>query len=145
MKINCVNNSSQALPQKYLRELIARLSRELLRRRVLSRRQAKLELTVVFLNPAPARKINQAFRRKDYATDVLSFPGEETFGSLGELILCPQVLKRQAKEHGLSFREELTYMLIHGVLHLLGFDHEQSEKEAQKMFRLQDQIFDKLC
>jgi len=75
----------------------------------------------------------------------LSFPGDESQGSLGELILCPQVLKAQAKEHDFSFQEELGYMIIHGVLHLLGYDHEKTSHQAKKMFRLQDQIFDKLC
>lgn len=144
MLVNCVNNSSVTMPRQFLKKLTAQLSQELLVRKVLSKAQSNLELTIVFLNQAPAKKLNFSFRKKNYATDVLSFPGDEALGTLGELILCPQVLKAQAKEHEMSFHEELGYMVIHGVLHLLGFDHEKTEYQAKKMFRLQDQIFDKL-
>ena len=91
-----------------------------------------------------AKKVNFTFRQKNYATDVLSFEGDDQ-NILGELIICPEVVLRQAREHRLSFREELGYMILHGVLHLLGFDHEKSETEAKRMFALQDRIFDKLC
>ncbi len=99
---------------------------------------SKMDLTIVFLDTAAAKKINREFRGKNYATDILSFDG-------GELVLCPQVLKRQAKEHRHSFNAELGYMLIHGVLHLKGFDHEKSKSAAAKMFKIQDQVFDRLC
>jgi probable rRNA maturation factor len=99
---------------------------------------SKMDLTIVFLDTAAAKKINCEFRGKNYATDILSFDG-------GELVLCPQVLKRQAKEHKHSFNAELGYMLIHGVLHLKGFDHEKSKSAAAKMFKIQDQVFDRLC
>lgn len=111
------------------------------------RRQLKIgkerELTVVFLDPAPAKKLNHTYRKKNYATDILSFEGATPM-ELGELVICPQVLQMQAKEHHHGFRAELAYMLIHGVLHLLGHDHERSHKEAQKMFQIQDQLFDRL-
>lgn len=101
------------------------------------------EITLVFLSRTEAKKVNFQFRRKNYATDVLSFAGQGEI--LGDLVLCPEVLKAQAKEHGLSFEAELGYMVLHGVLHLLGYDHEDSEAAARRMFRLQDQIFAKLC
>lgn len=149
MILNCINNSSVKMPKKFLNNLVAALSKELVARKVIKPTQQKLELTVVFLNAAAAKKINHSFRKKNYATDVLSFPADEQNDSaLGELILCPQVLQKQAGEHSLSFQEELGYMIIHGVLHLLGFDHEKTEYQAKKMFRLQDemfrQIFDKI-
>ena len=87
--------------------------------------------------------LNLQFRKKNYATDVLSFESADP-ECLGELVLCPEVLKRQAGEHKLSFKMELTYMFIHGVLHLLGYDHEQGEKQAQAMFELQDRFFERL-
>ncbi len=101
------------------------------------------ELTIVFLDSAAAKKINRTYRKKDYATDILSFESELDT-ELGELVICPQVLQRQAKEHDLSFKTELSYMLIHGVLHLLGYDHEKSKSGAKKMFDIQDQLFDRL-
>lgn len=97
-------------------------------------------LTVVFLDAKEAKSINQQFRGRNYATDVLSFASMDP-SSLGELILCWPVLKKQAKEHGLTQNLELGYMVLHGILHLLGFDHEENEDRATEMFRLQDELF----
>ncbi len=99
------------------------------------------ELILVFLDTRDAKKLNSQFRGKDYATDVLSFDPIDP-QSLGELVICPQVLKKQAKEHELSYNLELGYMVLHGVLHLLGFEHEDNEEDAAVMFKLQDEIFD---
>ncbi len=101
------------------------------------------ELVIAFLDQGPAKKLNQKYRGKNYATDVLSF-GSEDPSQLGELVICPQVIVRQAKEHGLANRHELGYMVLHGILHLLGYDHETSERDAKRMFALQDKIFERL-
>lgn len=150
MKINTKNvavecvliNSSQVrMPrvfiQRWMREVIVAL-----RQRHFKLNQYKT-LSIVFLDLPDAKELNFRFREKKYATDILSFEGDGE-NSLGELVLCPQVLRRQAYEHGLSFRQELGYMLIHGMLHLLGLDHEKSQKEARYMFQIQDDIFEKL-
>ncbi len=103
----------------------------------------KKDLVILFVNRSQARKLNKDYRRRNYATDVLSFaPIEES--SLGELVFCYEVVKAQAADHGLSFRFELTYLFIHGVLHLLGFDHEKSKAEERKMYAIQDQLFETL-
>lgn len=98
-------------------------------------------LTCVFVGASEIRRLNREFRHKDKPTDVLSFAPTEA-GSLGELVFCLEVIERQAREHGLSSRDELTYMLIHGILHLLGYEHEKSDKAARLMYRLQDRIFE---
>ncbi len=134
--LNLINHSQVPMPRKWI-ETIDEFVRQNLQ---LKKDQ---ELTVVFLDPKPAKKINEQYRKKSYATDILSFEGASP-ADLGELVICPQVLKKQAKEHDLSFKAELAYMLIHGVLHLLGYDHEKSKKEAKKMFEIQDQLFDRL-
>src|SRR3989344_7852845 len=123
MKILVVNRSSVRAPRKFIDTWCAQIQKEFLKREVFTKAQATCELTVVFLNPKEAKKTNKRFRGKDYATDVLSFDGMSP-EHLGDLVMCPQVLKKQAKEHGLSFQEELGYMLLHGILHLLGYDHE---------------------
>jgi probable rRNA maturation factor len=115
-----------------------KISKVFVKKWLMAAKLSKMDLTIVFLDTAAAKKINREFRGKNYATDILSFDG-------GELVLCPQVLKRQAKEHRHSFNAELGYMLIHGVLHLKGFDHEKSKSAAAKMFKIQDQVFDRLC
>lgn len=143
MQVLIVNESQHPVPRKFIAEWVQVLTKELRKRKVISAAQSRRELTLVFLNKGPAQKINKEFRGKNYATDVLSFDSVDP-AALGELILCPEVLKRQAKEHGLSFRKELGYMLLHGVLHLLGYDHETNEQDAKKMFDLQDRIFEKL-
>ncbi len=133
MKFLIVNETKEKVPRKRLSELEAFMNQKLpLKNR---------EITLVFLSKAKARKLNFEFRHKDYPTDVLSFQSDEP-DSWGELILSPHVLKRQSKEHGLSFRDELTYMIIHGTLHLLGYDHEKDPREAKKMFSKQDRLFE---
>lgn len=103
----------------------------------------KKELTLVFLKLAEMKSINRQFRKKNKPTDILSFQSTDP-SSLGELLLCTDVLKEQAVRHGHSFTDEVTYMLIHGILHLLGYDHEASLKEEKLMFRLQDKCFGQL-
>ena len=98
------------------------------------------ELTIVFVAASEMQKLNQQFRGKDKPTDILSFTGIEE-SSLGELILCADVIEHQAKDHKLTATEETCYMLIHGILHLLGYDHENDDTEAERMYRLQDNIF----
>jgi probable rRNA maturation factor len=103
----------------------------------------KKELTLVFLDKKEMKKINFQFRKKNKATDVLSFQSEDP-DSFGELLFCVDVLKIQAKEQKHSVEQEFLYMLIHGILHLLGYDHELSKNEEKLMFRLQDQCFKQL-
>ena len=143
MKVVVVNESKHAIPKKFIEQWTESVTAELRKRKVINAEKAKRELTLVFLDKKPAQKINKEFRGKDYATDVLSFDSMDP-SSLGELVLCPEVLKKQAKEHGLTFQKELGYMLLHGILHLLGYDHETSEEDAKEMFGIQDMIFEKL-
>ncbi|MGZ3689994.1 MAG: rRNA maturation RNase YbeY [Pseudobdellovibrio sp.] len=103
----------------------------------------KSELTVVFLTKAQIKKINFQFRKKDKVTDILSFASDDP-NSLGELLVCHDVIAKQAGEHGHSVDAELLYMLIHGILHLLDYDHERSKEENHLMMRIQDLCFEKL-
>lgn len=98
------------------------------------------QLVVVFLDKSQARVLNRQYRKKDYATDVLSFSGIEP-ESLGELVLSMEVIRQHAREHRLTVREELSYLLLHGLLHLLGYEHESSPTQARRMFQLQDALW----
>jgi rRNA maturation RNase YbeY len=92
------------------------------------------------------RNANKTFRNKDEPTDVLSFPSQAFFfakGFLGDLLICLPILKKQAKAQRHSEKTELRVLLIHGVLHLLGFDHEKGVKAAQKMQRAEKRILGK--
>ena len=140
MVLLIVNPKKYKLPRPFIKKWIKALSEEL---QAHGLRVAGKQLVLVFVDSAEIKKLNQTYRGKNKPTDVLSFdPIEQQ--DLGELVLCPSVLRRQAKEHKLTFEQELGYMIIHGVLHLLGFDHEKSVKQAKKMFRLQDNIFETL-
>ena len=142
MTLEFLNHTPSRIPQKYLSDFFFRVQREMKRRKKWPARLKGKSLQLVFLPRSQARGLNKQFRGKDYATDVLSFDSMDP-ESLGELVFCPEVLKKQSLQHGLSFRDELCYMTLHGFLHLLGYDHETSENEAKKMFQLQDAVFEK--
>ena len=98
------------------------------------------EVSILLTSDADIRKLNQQFRSIDQPTDVLSFPQnadedppipEEII--LGDIAVSLDTAQAQAKEHGLAFEEEIILLLIHGILHLLGYDHEISEQEEEKM------------
>ena len=106
------------------------------------------ELSLLFVSDGTMRSFNRCYRKIDQTTDVLSFPFQEfplpknTFPSskgipipLGDIIISiPRALK-QAKERNISKDSELFTLLVHGILHLFGYDHERSETEAKKMRR----------
>lgn len=94
--------------------------------------QVELKLT----RAAAMRELNATYRGKDHPTDVLSFPAPAPFhkmGVLGELVICLPVLRAQAREQRHSAATELDVLLVHGLLHLLGWDHEKSDREARAM------------
>jgi metalloprotein, YbeY/UPF0054 family len=143
MEIQIINSAKTKVPKKFITEWMNAYVAHLLKKKLIKKTTAEKDLVLVFLDKKAAKKLNHEFRGKDYATDVLSFDSVDP-SSLGELVMCPEVLIKQAKEHGLSYQHELGYMLIHGVLHLLGYDHETNEKDAEQMFKIQDEAFDKL-
>lgn len=116
-----------------------RVRRALLDEGVQNPERLELDLVVAWVTASSSRKLNAQFRGKSNATDVLSF--RTTEDQLGELVLCPSVLQKQARQAGHSLRQEAALMLLHGMLHLLGYDHEKSQKQALRMSRLQERIF----
>ncbi len=102
----------------------------------------------VSLIGAPAMtQLNSMYRGKNRPTDVLSFTSPEVFqkqGHLGELVICLPVLKRQARELKHPPELELKVLLVHGLLHLLGMDHELGPKQAAEQARLEQKILEKL-
>lgn len=78
-------------------------------------------------NDQELRRLNKQFRKKDYATDVLSFPSGEQDGALGELAVSWDRAQAQAVEYGHSTEDEARILMLHGVLHLTGMDHEKDE------------------
>jgi probable rRNA maturation factor len=104
------------------------------------------ELSVLLVNDQKIKNLNQSFRDKNTPTDVLSFPqfeDEEGFDSilLGDVVVSLETAQWQAKEHGLTFEEEVVLLITHGLLHLLGYDHEISAKEEKLMQKKTLELF----
>ncbi|MGR7920402.1 rRNA maturation RNase YbeY [Zobellella denitrificans] len=94
------------------------------------------EVTVRLVDEAESRELNRDYRGKDYATNVLSFPFEAPPGIdlplLGDLVICRQVVEREAAEQNKPLQSHWAHMVVHGCLHLLGFDHIKDD-EAEIM------------
>ena len=108
---------------------------------------SKLCITIILTNPENIKKINKEYRNIDKETDVLSFPMfekkelEEKIENknflyediLGDIVISMEKVKEQAKEYGHSFERELSYMLVHGFYHLMGYDHiEEKDKKVMR-------------
>jgi len=114
----------------------------------LRQRSAPSELTIRIVDEAEGRELNHTWRGKDYATNVLSFPAEVPEGLLdipllGDLVICAQVVAREAAEQGKSPDAHWAHLTIHGCLHLLGYDHIDDD-EAEEMEALERQLLAEL-
>jgi probable rRNA maturation factor len=110
------------------------------------------ELSLLVTNDEHIRELNSQYRSKDTATDVLSFaareqtPAQMPIDVLGDVVISLETAVEQAKTRELPVDAEIFRLLIHGVLHLLGYDHEGvGDAEVQKMQDLEDSLFDKHC
>jgi probable rRNA maturation factor len=99
------------------------------------------DLSVALVGQKRIKELNKKYRGKNSPTDVLSFKLAE---GLGEVVICPQEVKKNAEKSGQSFKKELNRVLIHGIFHLLGYDHEKSQKEAVKMEKKQEYFLGQL-
>jgi len=109
------------------------------------------QLAIRLVDIEEGRTLNRDYRNKDYATNVLSFPAERPpglpedipFPELGDLVLCAPVIAREAHEQGKSLNAHYAHLTVHGVLHLLGWDHEH-EREAEAMEQREREILARL-
>ena len=140
MKLEIINNEKLSLvSRKFLKDSLQFFEKALIRKFFLPEDLNK-RLTIVFVSATSIRNLNKKFLKKNYVTDILSFsPLQEN--SFGELVLCTEKIKSQAKEHHLDVEEETAYLVLHGLLHLLGYQHEQGGGLAKKMYKIQDEIF----
>lgn len=138
MKIEINNLTRKKIDPDFVKKVI---------RKTLKLAQAELntfELSVVFVREAEMRKINGKYKKKNKSTDVLSFQLDLRYNKKsskkksknisGEVILCPAVIAKNARENKIRFLDELTFVLSHGALHILGWKH------SAKMYELQDKI-----
>lgn len=91
------------------------------------------QITIRFVEPDEGQSLNNDFRGKDYATNVLSFAYETEPVVAGDLVICAVVVEREAAEQKKTLEEHYAHLVVHGVLHLQGYDHETGEEDAQKM------------
>tara|TARA_Y100001934_G_scaffold84349_1_gene104690 strand:- start:289 stop:759 length:471 start_codon:yes stop_codon:yes gene_type:complete len=106
------------------------------------------EISILLMDDDDIRQLNKKFRGYNKPTDVLSFPQNADEDPpipgeiiLGDIAISLDIAKIQAKEHGLKLKEEIILLLIHGILHLLGYDHEISEQEEIKMRNKTRELF----
>ena len=103
------------------------------------------ELSVLFVTPDHIRKLNSRFAGNDYVTDVLAFPMTEEEEEddellLGDVVVCPAVAQRNATQYGHSLAGEVDVLVVHGILHLLGYDHQGDKDRVQMDARLRQLI-----
>ena len=128
-------------PTAALRKIAATLLRAL--------KQGRAELSIALVGDREMRPLNRRYRKKKKTTDVLSFFVEDQpmFGAkiLGDVVISVEQARRQAKARGKTLKSEMATLLIHGVLHLLGYDHEKSPRQAKIMFAYERKLFARLC
>jgi rRNA maturation RNase YbeY len=138
-----INNiTTTVIDDEFLRKIAEKVLEE--------EKKKKIRLSIALVGQARMRKINKRYRGKNRVTDVLSFPSSKILmekfkignikkiEGLGEIIICIREVKKNAKRIKSSFEKELAQVLIHGILHLLGYDHEKSEIKAKEMERKQN-------
>ncbi|MFZ7148536.1 rRNA maturation RNase YbeY [Avibacterium avium] len=107
----------------------------------------QLEITIRVVDEAESQSLNATYRGKDYPTNVLSFPfecpEEVELPLLGDLVICRQVVEREAQEQGKPLMAHWAHMVVHGCLHLLGYDHIEDD-EAEEMESLETEIMQEL-
>lgn len=114
---------------------------------------SKLYISVILTNPDEIQKMNKEYRKIDKTTDVLSFPmyerdeiphlNKEIEEPIGDIVISVERVRKQAKEYEHSFERELSYMLVHGFYHIMGYDH-MEEMEKKEMRAKEDVILNRL-
>jgi len=119
-------------------------------------KKEKSDLSIALIGQGRMRKLNKKYLGKNRVTDVLAFPESKVllekfkigpaqkFQGLGEIVICLREVKKNAKRFGSVFEKEIAACLIHGILHLLGYDHETSEEKAKEMEKKQQYYLSKI-
>ena len=104
-----------------------------------------VEVAVVLVSDRAIAELNRSYRGITGPTNVLSFPADEPLvplgaRQLGDVIISVETARREAEEGDMTFSHRMRWLLVHGLLHLLGYDHEVSDEEAERMERLEEQL-----
>jgi len=127
MQIDINNKTKQEINLKIVENVIKKF--------LIYFNKKKYSVSLAFVSDGIIKKINKKYRRKDQITDILSFNGEGNF--LGEIIIDYAQIKRQAKRFNNSFEQELVYILVHGLIHLLGYE-DKNNKSKLIMEKIED-------
>ncbi|MFA5729658.1 MAG: rRNA maturation RNase YbeY [Candidatus Paceibacterota bacterium] len=131
IEINNLSEKYRKIDTVFLKKVATKVLKE-------EKNKKKIELSIAIVNPQEIKKLNKEYRKKNKPTDVLSFG--EIGGDITEIVICPEEVEKNGKD----FKKELTLVLIHGILHLLSYDHEKTKKEAEKMFQKQEEYLSKI-
>jgi len=142
-----VNNLTDfEIDEKFIKKIV----REILKQ---EKKKKELKMSIALVSPQVIKKLNRTYRKKNRITDILSFSASDPKTAkadffrekkdLGEIIICPQKVKKNSQKYKTDFEAEFLKVLIHGVLHLLKYDHERSKKKAKQMDKKQKFYFTK--
>jgi len=139
------NRQERLVPDQAMKELFEEIIKKTLAHENL---EGSYEVSLSLVTADEIRELNQTYRGKDRVTDVLSFPVEQQFQPeeekiLGDIIISTQAVIEQAKEYEHTIEREISYLFIHGLLHLLGYDH-LDPKGKEKMRKVEEEILSKL-
>ena len=123
-----VEVTGSAVPRLTRRDVAAFVRKVLLS---LRKDEAVAEVSIALVDDETMRKLNRQFRHKNRTTDVLTFPGDDSY--LGDIVISVEQARRQAADEGHSIATEVRYLLLHGILHALGYDHEKDNGEMNKL------------
>ena len=112
------------------KEVVPRALLKKVAQSVLRKERRKTGLSIVLLEKKRMLQLNRIYRKKNKVANVLSFPIPEL--GLGEVILCPAEIRKDAKKYGISYTKALAWMLIHGILHVLGYTHRRMIKKEKR-------------
>lgn len=133
--------AGKSYPTGELRKIAAEL--------LIALKHSRSELSIALIGDHEMRPLNAKYRKQNRTTDVLSFALEDHSkagkGMLGDVVISVEQARRQAKEHGATLKREMATLLIHGLLHLLGYDHERSTRQAKVMFAMERKLYARLC
>lgn len=103
-------------------------------RKILKNEKRQGTINLVLVDDKEIQRLNATFRHKDKPTDVLAFPMNED-GILGDIAISTETTERNARRYGVGYKAELKRLVVHGVLHLLGYDHGKRMRDAEKIYQ----------
>lgn len=124
--------------------------KEVAKKVLIGENRKERDLSIALVGFGRIKELNKKYRGKNQTTDVLAFAVDSTFQipdsrfNFGEIIICPAQVKKNAKKFNTTFRKELIRILIHGILHILGYEHEKDRGAAEKMEKKEEKYLEQI-